>query len=93
MLLHKYQQLNYHSIATIIDFDYIIVMEDGLVAESGSPNDLLALVVRPDPTDRITHLAYPGSGDAVEEAADPGGMDYFLEGGNLWSLESDFLRV
>ena len=82
MLLHKYQQLNYHSIATIIDFDYIIVMEDGLVAESGSPNDLLALVVRPEPTDRVTHLAHPGSGDAIEEAADAGGTDCFLDGGD-----------
>ena len=52
MLLHKSQWLNYHSIATIIDFDYIIVMEDGLVAESGSPNDLLAL-----PKGRFASLA------------------------------------
>ena len=58
-----------------------------------SPNDLLALVVHPEPTDGITHLARLGPGDAVEEAADAGVMDYFLEGGNLWSLESDFCRV
>ncbi|KAK7692904.1 hypothetical protein QCA50_004540 [Cerrena zonata] len=41
-----------HRITTIIDFDFIIVMEDGLVAESGSPNDLLAI-----PRGRFASLA------------------------------------
>ena len=45
-------------------------------------NDLLTLVVRPEPTDRVTHLAHPGSGDAIEEAADAGGTDCFLDGCN-----------
>ena len=39
-------------LATIIDFDQIIVMEDGLIVESGSPQDLLAI-----PKGRFASLA------------------------------------
>ena len=40
------------SLATITDFDHIVVMEDGLVEESGSPQDLLAI-----PKGRFASLA------------------------------------
>jgi ATP-binding cassette, subfamily C (CFTR/MRP), member 1 len=41
-----------HRLATIVDFDQIVVMEDGVVAEHGSPQQLLAR-----PQSRFAQLA------------------------------------
>ena len=39
-------------IATIVDFDLILVMEDGIIVETGSQQSLLA-----QPQSRFAHLA------------------------------------
>lgn len=44
--------LNTCTVATIVDFDQILVLEDGHVLEYGSPQELLS-----DPTSRFSRLA------------------------------------
>lgn len=51
--------------ATIVDFDLILVLEDGCVLEYGSPQDLLA-----DPKSRFSRLAESQFGKCAPSDSD-----------------------